>query len=280
MTIRIVTDSTCDLPDSVISRYKIPVLPLYLNFGHESYLDGVELSRQDFYRKLVKSEAVVSTAAPAPDMFRRAYEKLAAEGATQVLSIHVSGSLSGILGVAKLAAQETTAVPVHVFDSRQLSLGTGFLVEAAAKSASEGRSLEKILAELAEQISRTHVFAALDTLEFLRRSGRMHGLVAGLGSVLQIKPILRMYDGNAISERVRTRGKAIDRLVGILKELAPLERAAIVHANAVERAQALQEQTKHLLPVGEIPLVDITPVIGAHVGPGAVGFACVRTRNA
>ncbi|HJX40630.1 MAG TPA: DegV family protein [Anaerolineales bacterium] len=280
MTIRIVTDSTCDLPDSVISRYKIPVLPLYLNFGHESYLDGVELSRQDFYRKLVKSEAVVSTAAPAPDMFRRAYEKLAAEGATQVLSIHVSGSLSGILGVAKLAAQETTAVPVHVFDSRQLSLGTGFLVEAAAKSASEGRSLEKILAELAEQISRTHVFAALDTLEFLRRSGRMHGLVAGLGSVLQIKPILRMYDGNASSERVRTRGKAIDRLVGILKELAPLERAAIVHANAVERAQALQEQTKHLLPVGEIPLVDITPVIGAHVGPGAVGFACVRTRNA
>ena len=280
MTLRVATDSTCDLPDSVVSEYGIPVVPLYLNFGDEGYLDGVELSRQDFYRKLVESEVSVSTAAPAPDVFRRAYEKLAAEGATQVLSIHVSESLSGILGVAKVAARETTAVPVHVFDSRQLSLGTGFLVEVAAKAASEGRPLEEILAELDGQIQRTHVFAALDTLEFLRRSGRMNGLVAGLGSILQIKPILRMYDGNASSERVRTRGKAIDRLIRILGEIAPLERAAIVHANAVERAQALREETKHLLPAGEIPMVDITPVIGAHVGPGAVGFACVQARSA
>jgi len=280
VTLRVATDSTCDLPESVVSEYGIQVVPLYLNFGDEGYLDGVELSRQDFYRKLVESEAAVSTAAAAPDVFRRAYEKLAAEGATQVLSIHVSESLSGILGVAKLAARETTAVPVHGFDSRQLSLGTGFLVEVAAKAASEGRPLEEILAELDGQIQRTHVFAALDTLEFLRRSGRMNGLVAGLGSILQIKPILRMYDGNASSERVRTRGKAIDRLIRILGEIAPLERAAIVHANAVERAQALREETKHLLPAGEIPMVDITPVIGAHVGPGAVGFACVQARSA
>lgn len=259
----------------MIAEYGIRVVPLYLHFGQQSYLDGVELARPDFYRKLVESEVPVSTAAPAPQLFRNVYDQLAEQGATAILSIHVSESLSATLSVAKLAAQETTAVPVHVFDSRQLSLGTGFLVQTAAEMAAQGQPLERILAALDEQIKRTHVFAALDTLEFLRRGGRMSGLVAGLGSMLQIKPILRMYDGNPTSERVRTRGKATERLIRILEEMAPLERAAIVHAHAVERAQQLRELARHVLPAGEIPVVDISPVIGAHVGPGTVGFACV-----
>lgn len=279
MPIGIATDSTCDLPGSTVARYGIRVVPLYLHFGERSYLDGVELSRPDFYRKLADSEIPVSTAAPAPQVFRQAYEELAADGATQVLSIHVSESLSATPRVAMLAAQETTTVPVHVFDSRQLSLGTGFLVQTAAEAASQGKPLEEILQLLDEQIQRTHVFAALDTLEFLRRGGRMNGLVAGLGSILQIKPILRMYDGSPSSERVRTRGKAMERVIAILQEIAPLERAAIVHAHAAERAQELRERTRHLLPSGEIPLVEINPVIGAHVGPGTLGFACVRARS-
>ena len=279
MTIKIVTDSTCDLPEATVAQYGITVVPLYINFEDQSYLDGVELSRQEFYERLPDYETSPTTAAPGPGVFRQTYERLADEGATGVLSIHISISLSAVVDVAGLGAKETEAVPVTVFDSRQLSLGTGFLVLAAAKAAAEGRPMEEIMALLEEQISRSHVFAALDTLEFLRRSGRMNRVMAGLGSVLQIKPLLRMYDGNPTAERVRTRERATQRLISLLSELVPLEQVALVHTHAPDRAEGLRQRVQHLLPEGEVPSVDITPVIGAHIGPGAVGFACVTARG-
>ena len=279
MAIRIVTDSTCDLPGAIVAEYGMTVVPLYINFGDQSYLDGVELSRQEFYERLPDCETPPTTAAPGPEVFRQTYERLADEGATEVLSIHVSISLSAIMDVARLGAKETDAVPVTVLDSRQLSLGTGFLVLTAAKAAAEGRSMDEIIALLEEQISRTHVFAALDTLEFLRRSGRMNRVMAGLGTALQIKPLLRMYDGNPSAERVRTRERATKRLISLLSDLVPLEQVALVHTHAADRAEDLRQRAQHLLPEGETPSVDITPVIGAHIGPGAVGFACVTARE-
>jgi DegV family protein with EDD domain len=275
MTIKIVTDSTCDLPQAIVAEYGITVLPLYINFGDQSYGDGVELSRQEFYERLPDCDPPPTTAAPGPEMFRQTYERLADEGATEVLSIHISISLSAVVDVARAAAKETDAVPVTVLDSRQLSLGTGFLVLAAAKAAAEGRSIDEIIPLLEEQASRTHVFAALDTLEFLRRSGRMSRVMAGLGSVLQIKPLLKMYDGNPTAERVRTRKRATGRLISLLSDLVPLEQVALVHTHAPDRAEELRQRVQHLLPEGKIPSVDITPVIGAHIGPGAAGFACV-----
>lgn len=279
MTIKVVTDSTCDLPEAVVAEYGITVVPLYINFGDQSYLDGVELSRQEFYERLPDCDPPPTTAAPGPEVFRQAYERLADEGATEVLSIHISISLSAIVDVAHLAAKGTDAVPVTVLDSRQLSLGTGFLVLAAAKAAVEGRPMGEIVALLEEQASRTHVFAALDTLEFLRRSGRMSRVMAGLGSVLQIKPLLKMYEGNPTAERVRTNNGATTRLVDLLSELVPLEQVALVHTHAPDRAEELQQRVQHLLPEGKVLSVDITPVIGAHIGPGAAGFACVTARK-
>jgi DegV family protein with EDD domain len=280
MTIKIVTDSTCDLPEAIVARYGITVVPLYINFGDQSYLDGVELSRQEFYERLPDCDPPPTTAVPGTEMFRQAYKRLADEGATEVLSIHISISLSATVDVARLAAKETEAVPVTVLDSRQLSLGTGFLVQTAALAAAEGRSMDEIIPLLEEQISRSHVFAALDTLEFLRRSGRMSRVMAGLGSVLQIKPLLKMYDGNPTSERVRTRKRVSKRLISLLSDLVPLEQVALVHTHAPDRAEDLRQQVQHLLPEGEVPSVDINPVIGAHIGPGAVGFACVTARGA
>ena len=279
MSIKIVTDSTCDLPESVVADFGITVIPAYINVGDQSYLDGVELSRQEFYRRLPDWESLPTTAVPGPEVFRQAYERLADEGATEVLSVHISISLTAVLNSARLAAKETSRVPVTVLDSRQLTLGTGFLVETAAKAAAEGHSVSEIIGLLEEQISRTHVFAALDTLEFLRRSGRMNWAMAGLGTILDIKPILRMYDGNPTAERVRTRKGAIERLINLLNDLVPLERVALVHAHAPDRAEDLRKRVQHLLPKGEIPSVEITPVIGAHIGPGAVGFACVTARR-
>lgn len=279
MSIKIVTDSTCDLPQSVVADYGIAVVPLYINIGRQSYLDGVDLSRQEFYERLPDCDPPPTTALPGPQKFRQVYGGLAEEGATGILSIHISISLSVVLDTARLAARETKAVPVTVFDSRQLSLGTGFLVVTAAKAAAEGRSMDEIIALLEEQISRTHVFAALDTLEFLRRSGRMSWAVARLGNLLRIKPLLRMYDGNPTAERVRTHKRAIQKLVSWLSDLIPLEQVALVHTHAPHRAQHLLQQAQHLLPEGEALSVDITPVFGVHLGPGAVGFACVTAQG-
>jgi len=148
MSIQIVTDSTCDLPESVVADYGITVIPAYINVGDESYLDGVELSRQEFYHRLPAWESSPTTAVPGPEVFRQAYERLADEGATEVLSIHISISLSAISNSARLGVKETDRVPVTVVDSRQLSLGTGFLVETPAKAAAEGSSMDEIMALL------------------------------------------------------------------------------------------------------------------------------------
>ena len=275
MSIKIVTDSTCDLPPSVIEQYGIAVIPLYINVGKESYLDGVDLSREAFYQQLPTYETHPTTAAAGSGLFQQHYERAAEEGATEVLSIHIASSLSATLDVARLAAKQTTSVPVTAFDSKQLSLGTGFLVEQAAKAAAEGRSMNEIVALLEEQISRTYVFAMLDTLEYLRRSGRMNSVLASFATWLKIKPILKMYQGDATSERVRTSKKATKRLINLLTDAAPLEKVALLHTNAPQKAAALRQQVEHLLPEQEIMSVNITPVIGAHIGPGAVGFACL-----
>jgi len=278
MTIKVVTDSTCDLPEEIIAEYGITVVPLYINFGNQSYLDGVELSRKEFYERLPDSDPPPTTAIPGPQMVLQAYEKLAAEGATEILSIHISVSLSGTVNVARLAAQEAS-VPVTVLDSGTLSMGTGFLVWTAAEAAAEGRPMDEIVALLEEQGSRTRVFAALDTLEFLRRSGRMNRVMAALGGWLQMKPLLKMYDGNPTAEKVRTTEHATNRLISLLSDLVPLEKVALVHTHALDRAEELRQKVQHLLPEGELLSVDITPVFGTHLGPGAVGFACVTARE-
>lgn len=280
MSINIVTDSTCDLPPELAAQHDVTVIPLYVNAGGRSYLDGVELSRQEFYESLPRYNDPPTTAIPGPDMFRRAYERLAERGVTEILSIHISISLSAIVDVARLAAQEVKSAAVTVLDSRQLSMGTGFLVLAAAKAAALGHSMADILDSLRDQIARTHVFAALDTLEFLRRSGRMHWAMASLGSLLRIKPLLKMHDGEPTSDRARTRNGAIEKLIELVKDLGPMEKLALVHTHAPERAQALWERTKSLFPSIADPLsVEVTPVIGSHIGPGAVGFACVEAKQ-
>ena len=275
MTIRIVTDSTCDLPQDAVARHGITIVPLYIQAGGKSYLDGVDLTRKEFYEHLPVYRPAATTAVPGTDVFRTAYERLAAEGATEILSLHISEKLSGMVNVARQAAKETTIIPVTVFDSRQLSLGMGFEVLTAAELAEAGRPMAEILAALERQIARTHVFAALDTLEFLQRSGRMNFAMAALGTLLQIKPFLKMHDGQPTAERVRTRGAAMKRLVELLMEFGPFEKAAVLHSAAAQRARELLDEVRHLLPAGEVWLEEINPVIGSHIGPGVIGFACI-----
>lgn len=280
MTVKIVTDSTCDLPVEIIAGLGICVVPLYINVGNQGFLDGIDMKRDEFYTRLPAFPAHPTTAVPSPQKFHAVYQALADEGASEVLSIHVAASLSGTVNVARVAAQENLSVPVTVIDSQQLSLGTGFLVETAARMAAAGNSVAEILPVLDDQIERTQVFAALDTLEFLKRSGRMNKYMAGVASWLQIKPIMVMHKGKPRSERVRTKDRSLKRVVEMLAAVGSIERIAIVHTHAQpERITELRALAAGLLPQHEIMMEDITPVIGAHIGPSAVGFAVVAAQK-
>lgn len=276
MPIKIVTDSTCDLPTDVVAEHGITVMPLYINMDGESFLDGVDLSRNEFYSRLPSLKMPATTSAPGPGTFVETYERLADEGATEILSIHISPTLSNVLNAATLAAEATMSVPVTVFDGGQVSIGTGFAVLAAAEAAVAGQTMDEIVAMLGELGKRLYVFAALETVEYLRRSGRMSGFQSSVANILNIKPLLKMNGGVAASERIRSRKRALARLIALASELGSLEELVLVHTRASEAAAALWEQAKEQFPNIKSPIaVDVTPVLGAHLGPGVVGFACV-----
>jgi DegV family protein with EDD domain len=278
MTIRVVTDSTCDIPSETAAQFGIIVVPAYINIGDKSLLDGVELSRQQFYEQLPGYQTPPTTAAPATGTFAETYQKLADEGATAVLSIHVATSLSGVLNSARLGAEAAAdAVPVTLFDSMQLSMGLGLLAITAAKAAEAGHSMTEIISMLEERRSRTHVFAQLDTLEYLRRSGRVNWADFGIGTLLRIKPLVHVYNGEVqMRDKIRTSKKALAQMIQYAAELGRLESFALLHTHAPEKLDDFRQQTQHLYAADYKPLaVEVTPAIGAHVGPGGLGIACI-----
>lgn len=273
MNIRIVTDSTCDLPEEIVSRHAISVIPLAINVGEKSFLDGVDLTRDEFYAQLPNFNPHPTTAAPGPGVFTQVFEHLAHEGAQAILSIHLSETLSATVNSARIAAEQFARIPVTVLDSSQLSLGLGFIVERAAQLAESGKEMQEMISSLNHLKKRTYVFASLKTLEYLRRSGRMHAALASFGEILQLKPLLHMNMGKASAHRTRTQTRATARLLKWLAEYAPYERLAILHAGVQEEAEALQQQTLPYFPQGEVLIAQIAPVLGAHLGIGALGFA-------
>lgn len=277
MTVKIVTDSTCDLPREVIEELEITVVPCYINFPERSYLDGVDISRQEFYEKLPNYDPPPTTSAPAIGTFIKAYNDLLEKGASGVISIHISSVLSGIYNVAVLASEAIEKAAVKTFDAGQLSLGTGLVVESVARAAKAGGSFESLM-KLAKDISsRTFTFAAVDTLKYLQRSGRVSHIKATLGSLLQIKPILQMHQAKIEMGAARTLKGSMDHLLKILKSLGPLERVGLVHTNAIDRTEQLFDLAAPLLPANLDPYtVDVTPVLGSHLGPGMFGFVVVQ----
>lgn len=277
MTIKIVTDSTCDLPREIIEELDITVVPCYINFPEKSYLDGVDISRQEFYEKLPNYDPPPTTSAPAIGSFIKVYNDLLEKGASGVISIHISSVLSGIYNVAVLASEAIENAVVKTFDAGQLSLGTGLVVESVARAAKAGGSFESLM-KLAKDISsRTFTFAAVDTLKYLQRSGRVSHIKATLGSLLQIKPILQMHQAKIEMGAARTLKGSMDHLLNILKSLGPLEKVGLVHTNAIDRTQQLFELAAPLLPANIDPYtVDVTPVLGSHLGPGMFGFVVVQ----
>lgn len=277
MTIQIVTDSACDVAPHIAKKLGIHVVPVYINIGDQSYLDGVELTRRDFFADLPNYDKLPTTAAPASGSFTAVYQKLADEGASEILSIHIAANLSNTFNAARLGAEDVKGAEVTLWDTKQITMGSGLQVIVAAEAAVAGASMSELLALLEERRAKTHIYAVLDTLEFLRRSGRVNWAQFGFGTLLRIKPVLEVYESNVFQkERVRTFKRALHRLIELVEEQQPLDRIAVLHANNLQTAKQLQEQAAHLFPQGQdVIFMEITPAIGAHIGPGAVGFAFI-----
>lgn len=274
--IKIVTDSTCDLPISIVQEYDIRVIPCYVNMNGKSYLDGIDLSREFFFKSLPTANPLPTTSAPGMDAFINEYQRIADEGADGIISIHISETLSNINNVAKIAAEAFERIPVRVIDSGQLSMGLGLLALVGAKFAKQGASLEEVESEILAKKPLTNAFAQLDTLDYLRRSGRLSAAIHGIGNLLELKPITKMTNGFSGVEMKRTRKKAHQRFLEIAQELGPAEIVGIIHADAFQNALVVREELRTIWPDIEPIISYVTPAIGAHVGPGTICIASIQ----
>ena len=278
MKLGIVTDSTADLPGYLIEQHEIKVVPTMLIVEGREYADGIGISREEFYTRLPSLHTPPTTAAPSIGDFLAPYQALLASGCDHILSIHVSGKLSGVVNVARRAAQDFPG-KVTCIDSGSLSMGIGFQVLAAAEEADLG--LKAALEALASAERKTKVFAALDTMEYLKRSGRIPSVVANIGGLLSIKPVVELRNGEVKPMAInRTTSQADEFILGKLLEVGEMERLAILHTNAEDRAHKLLDsmmQGKSRMSVPrDVLFVNVTAVIGTHLGPNCIGFAAVR----
>lgn len=275
--VRIVTDSVCDLPPEIVEELGITVVSLYVNFGTDSYRDRIDLISQEFYRKLVDGTVFPTTSVPAPDDFTQAYDRLASE-TDSILAIHLSAKLSGTFDSSLQGKEQrkNQACRVQVIDSLTAAMAQGLIVIAAAEEARAGKSLEQIADMVRNAIPKTHLWGCFDTLEYLKRGGRIGKAAALLGSLLKINPIITLKDGEVEpAGRERNRAKALERLYSFAAGYrGRIRKLAVEYADygtTPEEAERLIQRLTPLLPSGEQVYVShVSPVLGAHTGPGII----------
>ncbi len=278
--IKIVVDSAADIPSDLAKKHDIRIVPDYVNFGDQSFPDdGISLSRQEFYKRLAQATELPTTAAPPPGMGAKIFQEALAD-ADHVIAFSVASKLSGIYNGMVVAANEVSPEKITVIDSGTLTMAQGWMAIAAAESAEKGATVEDIKVLISEMRSRARLYAVLDTLEYLRRSGRVGWAQANVGALLQIKPIIDVREGDVnTAGRVRTFEKAIREVADIAHREAPLERLTVLHSFNPERGQKLMDLVQDIAPQAYLNMVDVTPVIGTHVGPNGIGLALIRAKG-
>jgi DegV family protein with EDD domain len=271
--VRIVTDSACDLPQSIVDELGIVVVPLTIRIDGVEYVDRADLSPAEFWAKCAASPNLPETAAPAPGQFEQAYRDLAAQGASAVVVVSLSGALSATMQSAQLAARSVgDVIPVTVVDSNSVTMGLGVIVVHCARMAAAGESADAIIAEATRRAQLTRVWGALDTLDNLKKGGRIGGAKALLASALAIKPIIEVRDGKVEQGgKQRTRSKALAFLVEKLQSYGTVSNLAVLHADCSDVDQFVEMLRPHYS--GDIVVGDIGPVVGSHAGRGTIGIA-------
>lgn len=274
MTVHIVTDSTSDISKELADEHGITVIPLTISFGAESYRDGIDLSADEFYARLQVTKALPTTSQPPPALFQHAYEHLVTRG--DVVSIHLSQKFSGTIETARAAARDVAPGKISVVDSTSVSMGLGMCTIAAARVAKAGGTREACVAAAESVAGRLRVAVAFETLEYLRRGGRIGRATAFLGGLLRLKPILTVKDGETFPvTRVRSRAKALDELFALCAGKR-VDEIAIMHTTTPDDTAALAERARAACPGVPLHLGRFGPVLGVHGGPGMLGFAVVE----
>jgi DegV family protein with EDD domain len=273
MTVRVVTDSSCDLPADLAAGASVDIVPLSIRFGEEELVDRRDLSPTEFWAKCATSPVLPETAAPSPGAFEQSFRRAAEEGADGVACINLSSKLSATIQAAEAAAKAVAdTVPVRVVDSRSITMGLGTIVMEAARAAAAGATLDETVAVAEELAGRTRIYGTLDTLDNLKKGGRIGGAQALLGSLLSVKPTIDVSEGEVQpGPRLRTRSRALQWLVDQVGA-QPAENVAVVHGNAPDLDRLLDLLAAHV-DRDQIVVADLGPVIGAHAGPGTIGVA-------
>ncbi len=279
--IKIVTDSTCDLPAEMYQQYDISVVPINIQFGTETYLDGVTLDRETFYRRIDELGILPKTSQPSAGQFQEHYLRLAEAGAQEIISLHVTARLSGTYQSAQLAGEMVAdRVRVHPFDSACGSAGLGFMALEAARMARAGKGTAQILARLEEIRPRINIILTMKDLRFAQMSGRVGKLQSSLASLLNIKPLVVLENGLIdVREKVRTHSKALSRMIEMMAERVGTSEEvnlAAVHAQAPAEGRTLLEMARALFRCRETFLVDLATSLVVHFGPGTLGLVAYR----
>ena len=274
MPVKVVTDSTADLPSALAKELGITVVPLNVHFGTEVYRDGVEIFPDEFYRRLVSSPRLPTTSQPTVGDFLRSYQELS-QDTDEILSVHISAKLSGTMNSAVQAREQFQGdCRIEIMDSLQGSLGLGMAAIAAGRAAQRGAGLDEVVEETRRAIPQVRFFGLVDTLKYLEKGGRIGKAQAFAGSLLQIKPILTTMDGVVHPlERARSRAKGIERLCQLAQEHMPVDDLAVAYSTTPDEAQALAQRLKPLLPGGEVFVSQVGPVVGTYLGPGILAIA-------
>lgn len=271
--IRLVTDSSADLPSDLVDRHGISVVPLTIRFGADEFVDGQDLTPHEFWEKLHGSKSLPETSAPSAGAFRETFDRLAGEGAEGVVCVCLSSEISATYQAAVIGAEQAS-IPVKVVDSRTATVAVALQVLAGVEAAEKGGDLDSVAETVVQARDNTTILAALDTLEFLKRGGRIGGAAAFLGGILDLKPLITLQDGVvAAAGRVRTRSKALAALTSKIAEVAPSVIAvAILHGSATD-AHEFEAAVRAVVPDVEPLVAELGPVVGTHAGPGTIGIA-------
>lgn len=274
--LKIVTDSAADLPPEVVRDLDIKVVPLSIHFGNNTYIDGEDIDSDAFYRMLRTDPHHPRTAQPSAGRFEAAFRSLSSAG-HDIMAVTLSSTLSGTFNSATLAARSVPEACVTLVDSRAVSMATGSMVVRAAHLSKECRPLAEISATVQDMIPRLNIFILVDTLTYLQRGGRIGRAGSLVGTMLDIKPILTLRDGEVVPiARVRTRDRALKAIANLVAAQAPLEELYIMHAAAAGDAAALAAMLRQYSDNGDIPTMPLGPVAGVHVGPGSLGVVTLR----
>jgi len=280
MTIKIVTDSSADLSPALVKELGITVVPLYVRFGDKTYRDGVDITGDEFYKRLLTDPIHPNTSQPTPQDFTNVYRGLCQQ-ADGIISIHISGKLSGTCSSA-LQAKEAVAAecPVEVIDSKTTSMALGLIVMAAVTIANTGASVKQVAEDIRQVVSDVQLLVIFDTLKYLAKGGRIGKAKSLLGSVLNVKPLLTIKDGEFVPvTQVRSRSKGIDKLFDFAKDAANVDDLVVIHSTTRDEADSLASRIGSTINLEQVRIARLGPVLGVHGGPGVLAIALRRKRH-